>query len=52
MQAGVLSPLDLIHSFWEFSGLERIYAKDNKTNHSDMNPAYLKDDPQQTEKFL
>lgn len=49
MQAGVFSPLDLIHSFCEFSGLERIYAKDNKTNHLDMNPAYSKDDRQQIE---
>lgn len=49
MQAGVLSLLDLIHGFSEFSGLERIYAKNNKTNHLDMNPVYSKDDHQQIE---
>lgn len=52
MQAGALSPLDLIQDLCEFSGLERNYAKDNKTNHLFMNPAHSKDDPQQTEKSL
>lgn len=40
MEAGALSPLDLIHGLCEFSGLERINAKDNKTNYLDMIPAY------------
>lgn len=42
MKAGALSPLDLIHGLCEFSGLERIDAKDNKTNYLDMIPAYLR----------
>lgn len=48
MEADALSPLDLIRGLCEFSGLERIYAKGNKTKLLDMNPAHSKDDPRHT----